>query len=109
MENLVSENPQQQHGQNPGDDFDDIVQSLQNLDLGDVIDEYIKLFNCMSTINMNQNSSSQWKFVGSDDHESIWGTYRFFTYEGKEIALKKARALFHICITITNSNPTAIL
>ncbi|KAL6562358.1 hypothetical protein OROGR_003373 [Orobanche gracilis] len=80
MESSVCESPKQQQGENPDDDFDDIVQSLQNLDLGDAIDEYIKLSNC-STINMNQSSSSQWKFAGSD-HESIWGTYRFFTYEG---------------------------
>ncbi|KAL6562353.1 hypothetical protein OROGR_003360 [Orobanche gracilis] len=103
MESSVCESPKQQQGENPDDDFDDIVQSLQNLDLGDAIDEYIKLSNC-STINMNQSSSSQSKSAGSD-HEIIWG-YRFFTYEGKEIDLK--RALFHICITVTNTNPTAI-
>ncbi|KAL6562352.1 hypothetical protein OROGR_003359 [Orobanche gracilis] len=107
MESSVCEGPKQQQGQNPDDDFDDIVQSLQDLDLGDAIDEYIKLSNC-STINMNQSSSSsQWKSAGSD-HESIWGD-RFFTYEGKEIALKQPRALFHICITIMNTNSTAIL
>ncbi|KAL6562362.1 hypothetical protein OROGR_003369 [Orobanche gracilis] len=107
MENSVCESPKQQHGENPDDDFDDIVQSLQNLDLGDAIDEYIKLSNCSTTINMNQiSSSSQWKSAGSD-HESIWGD-RFFTYEGKEIDLKQARPLFHICITLTNTNPTAI-
>ncbi|KAL6511784.1 hypothetical protein OROGR_021381 [Orobanche gracilis] len=107
MENSVCESPKQQQGENPDDgDFDDIVQSLQNLDLGDAIDEYIKLSNC-STINVNQISSSQWK-SDSSDHESIWG-YRFFTYERKEIDLKQARVLFHICVTITNPNPTAIL
>ncbi|KAL6562360.1 hypothetical protein OROGR_003375 [Orobanche gracilis] len=107
MENSVCESPKQQQGENRDNDFDDIVQSLQNLDLGDAIDEYIKLSNCSTTINMNQSSSSQWKSAGSD-HESIWG-YRFFTCEGKEIDLKQARALSHICITITNTSPTAIL
>ncbi|KAL6562355.1 hypothetical protein OROGR_003362 [Orobanche gracilis] len=84
MENSVCESPKQQQRENPDDDFDDIVQSLQNLDLRGAIDEYIKLSNCSTTINMNQISSdlqTQWKSAGSD-HESIWG-YRFFTYEGE--------------------------
>ncbi|KAL6562317.1 hypothetical protein OROGR_003326 [Orobanche gracilis] len=84
MDNSVCESPKQQHGDNSDDDFDHIVQCLQNLDLGDVIDEYIKLSNC-STINMNQISSdlqTQWE-SGSDDHESIWGDRFFFTYEGE--------------------------
>ncbi|KAL6562322.1 hypothetical protein OROGR_003329 [Orobanche gracilis] len=72
IDNSVCESPKQQQGQNPDDDFDDIDQCLQNLDLRDVIDEYIKLSNCSTTINMNQiSSSSQWKSGGSDDHESI--------------------------------------
>ncbi|KAL6562325.1 hypothetical protein OROGR_003332 [Orobanche gracilis] len=93
VENSVCESPKQQQGQNPDDDFDDIVQSLQNLDLGDAIDEYIKLSNCLNTtINMNQiSSSSQWKSAGSDDHESIWG-YRFFTYEGEGDSLETSES-----------------
>ncbi|KAL6562345.1 hypothetical protein OROGR_003352 [Orobanche gracilis] len=81
IDNSVCESPKQQQGENPDDDFDHIVQCLQNLDLGDAIDEYIKLSNCSTTINMNQISSSlQTQWESGSDHENTWG-YRFFTYE----------------------------
>ncbi|KAL6546838.1 hypothetical protein OROMI_022559 [Orobanche minor] len=104
MESSASATPKQ-HGQNPDDVFDRIVQSLQDLELFDAIDDDIKL----SCTIMNQPSSLQTQRKSGSDNESMWG-YRFFTYGGEEeskIVLKQAKALFHICIIITN--PTTIL
>ncbi|KAL6535264.1 hypothetical protein OROMI_026638 [Orobanche minor] len=106
MESSASATPKQ-HGQNPDDVFERIVQSLQDLELFDAIDDDIKL----SCTIMNQPSSLQTQRKSGSDNESMWG-YRFFTYGGgveksKIVVLKQAKALFHICIIVTN--PTTIL